>query len=251
LWKKMGKSKIKAVVKNRTKKERCLKMFTGQQLLIASYTVKNVLDPLKDDFAKYLYDEYKDISISTPKDALLGQPNSGNFNIIIGEPPVLVSRLKSLNFELRIFSNKLDLVKQHLETKDFDLKELFEILDKIIKKFNLDIVRIGCAWGFNKKIEKNIITKLYTNFCNEQEKGLIGFTHETIKRFDNFYNLFVGTKVSEKNDANDVVMVHSTLVDANTIPSKETLNNEKDKHCEKIREYLMKGWQHINTLLEY
>jgi len=224
-------------------------MFTEQQVLIASYTVKNVLDPLKDDFAKYLYDEYKDISISTPKDALLGQPNSGNFNIILGEPPVLVSRFKSLNFELKIFSNKLDLVKKHVKTENFDLKEPFELLDKIIEKFHLDIVRIGCAWGLNKKIEKNIITKLYTNFCNKEEKGLIGFTHETIKRFGNFYNLFVGTKVSEKIDTNNVIMVLSTLVDANTISSQVSLNNEKNKHCEKIREYLMNGWKHINTLI--
>ncbi len=70
-------------------------MNTEKQLLIASYTVKNMLDPLKEDFIKYLYKQYEDISISTPKDVPLGQSRDGSVNVIIGEPPILLSKLKN------------------------------------------------------------------------------------------------------------------------------------------------------------
>jgi len=227
-------------------------MVTEKQLLVASYIVKNMLDPLKDDFAKYLYDQYENISISTPKDAFLSQSEQRNLNIIIGEPPILVVKFKNLDIELKIYSNKLDLTKQNFEIQNFNLKELFKILDKIAKDFNLNILRIGCAYTENKKIEKNIIPKLYGNFSNKQEKDLIGFTHEIIKRFEDFYNLFIGTKALEKNEPNNIsVAMLSILVDSNTILSKKALNSEKDKHCEKIEEYLINGWEYITKLTKY
>ncbi len=64
--------------------------------------------------------------------------------------------------------------------------------------------------------------------------------------------MFIGAKVLEKNDPNNTtIMMFSTLVDSNTILSKEALNNEKDKHCERLEQYLMNGLEYISKLIKH
>ena len=58
-------------------------------LLVASYTVKDVLDPFKDDIIKYLVQKYEDTSISTPKEAVMGQSLPGKFSVVIDRKSVV------------------------------------------------------------------------------------------------------------------------------------------------------------------
>jgi hypothetical protein len=218
-------------------------------LLVASYTVKDVLDPFKDDIIKYLVQKYEDTSISTPKEAVMGQSLPGKFSVVIGEPAILESKFKTSKFDLKVFSNRLDVIKKFPENLDSDLEDLFSFLDVLVDNFAFRILRAGCVLILNKEIKKDITSKLYKFLFKKDEEEIVGFTHETIKRLSNFYNLMITVKALKKHKDDGYSTLLGTLVDSNTLPSENFLNNERSKHCKELSMCLSAGWEKVSTIV--
>lgn len=217
--------------------------------LISSYTVAETLDPLKDELIRFLYNNYEDTSILTPKETLFKQQVPG-VNLIIGEPPIIESKHSSLGYELKVFSKRIDLIKKNPEDIKTEPQELFTFLDSIVEHFKLKVIRIGCVLTFRRIIEKDILSNLYNALCpNSDNEEIVAFTVEKVNRFSKFYNLVLNIRASKEpgNNENNSQLIF--LTDSNTIPAEKPLNEQKEEHQKTLSQLINEGWQKLKTLI--